>query len=280
MNAPDANKKERPPSTAVNTEPSVHKKIAGAFISLLEIDRPPIIAHCRRVARWARELGALSALSDQDLDELETSALLHDVGFMGASMSLLNTLSLDRSTDEKAKRHPLVGFAVLSQIPGFERVAESVLHHHERFDGQGYPKRLRGENIPLFSRIISVADLFDLETHPTGAMMPDLDNVRKKILQERNRSIDPELANRFLFIVTTTDDLHRQDKNTVELPLSALKAGMVLARDLKSIDGTFLLRSGAVLTDAVLNKAFSSPSLEWLLTTAHVDAISIRSEGG
>jgi HD-GYP domain-containing protein (c-di-GMP phosphodiesterase class II) len=262
-----------------NQPVGLHKSIAGAFLALLEIERPPLIAHCRRVARWARELGALTALSDQDLDELEAAALLHDIGFMSSSMSSLYTLSLDRSTDEKAKRHPLVGFSVLSQLTGFENIAKAVLHHHERFDGLGYPKKLKGEQIPLFSRIISVADIFDLETHPAGTVMPDLDNVRKKILQERNRSLDPEIANRFLFIVTTTDDLHRQDKKTIELPLSALKAGMVLARDLKTIDGTFLLRAGVVLTDTVLNKAFSSQNLEWLLTTAHVDASSIPGEG-
>ncbi len=272
---------ETNPAPATETPPSaLQKAVAIGFTTLLEIEKAPVIAHCRRVARWARELGALNMLSDADLDELEAAALLHDIGLLSSSITPLNLQSADKTVDEKTKRHPLLGFSVLSPIPGFERIATAILHHHERFDGSGYPKKLRGEEIPLFSRLIAVADLFDLESHPTGYTAPDIENVRKRILQERGRALDPDMANRFLFIVTTSDDLHRQDKKTVELPFSALKPGMVLARDLKSIDGKFLLRAGVSLTEAVLNKAFATANLEWLLTTAHVDSNSIRAEGG
>jgi len=243
----------------------------------MEVERPLMSGHCKRVARWARELGILSALSDAELDELEAAALLHDVGFLSNSLvGVRQQLAMDKNMDEKTKRHPLLGFSILSTISGFNRIAEGVLHHHERFDGTGFPQRKRGEAIPLFARIIAVADMFDLESNPGTANVPDPEMVRKVILRERNRALDPDLANRFLFVITTSDELHRHDKKTLELPFSALKAGMVLARDLKSIDGAVLLKAGVALNDAVLNKAFSSDNLEWLLTTAYVDAASVK----
>lgn len=255
---------------------AVRKGVATAFLAFLEIDRPVLTAHCKRVARWARELGVLSALSDAELDDLETAALLHDIGFLSTSVNQLRQGLNDKSTDDKVKRHPLIGYSILTSIKGFDRIAMAILHHHERFDGTGFPQKLRGENIPLFSRIIAVADMFDLESHPGNLTVPDMDKIRKVISQERARTLDPDQANRFLFILNTSDDLHRHDKNTVELPFSALKPGMVLSRDLKAIDGAYLLRAGLVLTEEILNRAFSSSNIEWLLTTAYVDASSIQ----
>ena len=255
---------------------AVRKGVATAFLAFLEIDRPVLTAHCKRVARWARELGVLSALSDAELDDLETAALLHDIGFLSSSVNQLRQGLNDKSTDDKVKRHPLIGYSILSSIKGFDRIATAILHHHEKYDGTGFPQKLRGESIPLFSRIIAVADLFDLESHPGHLVAPDLDVIRKLISHERARSLDPDQANRFLFILNTSDDLHRHDKNTVELPFSALKPGMVLSRDLKAIDGAYLLRAGLVLTEDILSRAFSSSNIEWLLTTAYVEASSIQ----
>ncbi|MFH0880259.1 MAG: HD domain-containing phosphohydrolase [Lentisphaerota bacterium] len=257
-----------------------NREVMESYMALLEIERPAVASHCRRVARWAKELGVLSALSDHDLEELEIAAMLHDIGFMSPITGPLNIYLADRTNDEKVKRHPLLGFSLLSKIKSFERIATGILHHHEKFDGSGFPKQLRGPAIPLYSRIIAVADFFDLESHPSGTQTADLETVRKRISQQRMRSLDPDLANRLLFIVTTTDDLHRQDGKTAEIPFSALKPGMVLAQDLRSIDGTFLLKAGIRLTEPILNKAFSSSSLEWLLTTAYVDPSSMRDEPG
>ena len=275
--------KEGPASTASRQEElvAVRKGVATAFLAFLEIDRPVLTAHCKRVARWARELGVLSALSDAELDDLETAALLHDIGFLSSSVNQLRQGINDRSADDKVKRHPLIGYSILTSIKGFDRIATAILHHHERYDGTGFPQKLRGESIPLFSRIIAVADLFDLESHPGNIVAPDLDKIRKLISHERTRSLDPDQANRFLFILNTSDDLHRHDKNTVELPFSALKPGMVLSKDLKAIDGTYLLRAGLVLTEEILNRAFSSSNLEWLLTTAYVEPSSVpQNQGG
>lgn len=268
-------KGRREPEAKGLHETPLPKQIAGAFLTLLDLERGSISSHCKRVARWARELGMLHALTDHELDELETAALLHDIGFLSAAIAPLSAPINDRTPDEKVKRHPLIGFSILSQINGFEQIAVAVLHHHERYDGSGFPHKLRGERIPLYARIIAVADLFDLETHPAAASSVDLDAIRRKISMERGRGLDPEITNRFLFIVTTSDDLHHQDSKTMEIPFSALKPGMVLARDLRSLDGTLLLKAGIMLTEPILKKAFTSNSIEWLLTTAHVDASSL-----
>src|SRR5947209_14762189 len=94
-------------------------------------------------------------------EQLLFAALLHDVGKIGISERIL--LKPARLTDEEyavMQLHPRIGYHLIRQIPALEPVAPAVLHHHERYDGNGYPAHLRGEVIPIEARIIAVADAF------------------------------------------------------------------------------------------------------------------------
>lgn len=250
--------------------------VSAALFSLMEIQRPAVADHCKRVARWTRELGILSALSDAELDELECAALLHDIGFMASSLTLLYQAVNNRFTDENAKAHPVLGYTILSKLPGFQNIAQAVLSHHERFDGQGFPEKKRSETIPLYARIIAVADMFDLESRCSSLGAVSVEAVRRKMSGAAGKALDPELANRLLFIVTTNEELNRFDRHTAEVPFSALRPGMVLARDLCAIDGAILLKEGTELTQRMLDRAFASSNLDWLLTTAHVTTASMK----
>jgi response regulator RpfG family c-di-GMP phosphodiesterase len=252
------------------------RTMAQTLLSVAGFDRPPVADHCRRVARWAQELGQLCGLSDTEMTELHCAALLHDIALRAGEINFLIKPTINRTLEERLRQHPRAGAAMLLPLAGWEPIAKGVLHHHEKFNGDGYPDGLKGEAIPLYARIIAVADMFDLDTRAGGPHNVAPDGARRHIADERGRALDPELANRFLFILSTSDEIAHQDQCIQEISFSALQPGMILARDLCAIDGTILLRKGVELSQSVLDRAFASSNLEWLLTTAHVDARTVN----
>jgi HD-GYP domain-containing protein (c-di-GMP phosphodiesterase class II) len=134
---------------------------------------------------------------------LKTSALLHDIGKIGVADRIL--LKDGKLTDEEyaaIKRHPEIGRNIIKQVQGFsdlQPVVEGVLYHHERYDGKGYPEGLRGESIPLFGRIIAVADAFDAMTsnRPYRSGMP-VEKALTIIHEGKGTQWDPVFADIFV----------------------------------------------------------------------------------
>lgn len=121
--------------------------------------------HSTRVAFYSLALGREIGLSDEELYELELSALFHDIGKIGVPDSVL--LKPSRLTEEEflqMKAHPTLSYEILKDFEPFQKIAINAKHHHERFDGRGYPDGLKGEEIPFISRIILIADTFDAMT--------------------------------------------------------------------------------------------------------------------
>ncbi len=138
------------------------REIVGLLSIVEEIKDPYTKGHSLNVANYseiiARELG----LKDKDIAVLRTAALLHDIGKISIpDWLLLKPTSLSEEEFNLVKLHSVVGEKLLSRVEGFEEVAKIVRHHHEKWDGSGYPDGLKGEEIPLFSRIIAVADVYD-----------------------------------------------------------------------------------------------------------------------
>ena len=167
----------------------------------------------------------------------------------------------------------------MSRIPGFERSAKAILHHHECFDGNGYPQKLWRQNIPFLSKIIAVADAYDRALHPGFALIAgDAEEARRYLARERGRSLDPDLVSKFLFVLTTVDPVRRYNENEIEMSPTALRPGMVLSRDLRSIGKVLLLRADTILTQEMIDRMLSSDNNDWLVTLAYVDAASIRED--
>lgn len=119
------------------------------------------IGLAEKVAHWAIQLGTTLSLPNDQLTELYKAALLHDVGSVGVPVAVLSKQArLDPNEFDAVKRHPLVGEEILRALPHPEQLLPAVRHHHERIDGAGYPDGLRGDAIPLFARIIAIADAF------------------------------------------------------------------------------------------------------------------------
>jgi response regulator RpfG family c-di-GMP phosphodiesterase len=257
--------------------PEVRLTFAQTLLAMLDMKSPPLGAHGRRVSRWCCELGGVSGLSPEELVDAEIAGALHDIGFLIGSSRAASFVEKDEK--EQTLRHPSIGFAVVSRIPGFERVSKAILHHHECFDGNGYPQKLWGQNIPLLSKIIAVADAYDRALHVEFSMIAgDLEEARRVLAKERGKSLDPDLVSKFLFILTTIDPVRRYNENEIEMSPTALRPGMVLSRDLRSISKVLLLRADTVLTQEMIDRVLSSDNYDWLVTLAYVDAESIRED--
>jgi HD-GYP domain-containing protein (c-di-GMP phosphodiesterase class II) len=131
--------------------------------------------------RVGQELG----LEESQLQNLEVAALLHDIGKVGIPDAILRKPGkLDEDEYTLMKKHPEYGWAVLRMLPGFERAVLNILHHHETFDGRGYPAGLRETEIPIVSRIDSVIDAFDamVSSRPYRTDLPYEEAMRRLML--------------------------------------------------------------------------------------------------
>lgn len=152
--------------------------------------------HSERVALLSRMLAQAAGMPESQCERIRIAGLVHDVGKIGVPEATL--LKPGRLTDvefEQIKKHPEVGFEILHQVRLLSDVLPGVLHHHERYDGKGYPYGLSGTDIPFMARIIAVADTFDAMSSDRAyrAKMP-----RQKVLEEISRSagsqLDPRIA--------------------------------------------------------------------------------------
>ena len=144
------------------------RKALDGLIAMLQFHERDGRGHSRRVARLTLALAdELGVGDDGDLLHFERGALLHDIGKLDVPASILTkSAPLDDQEWEVMRRHPQVGYDLLKNLPGFAGAAELVLAHHEAFDGGGYPRGLKGDQIPIGARILSIADAYDSMTHP------------------------------------------------------------------------------------------------------------------
>lgn len=121
--------------------------------------------HCERVSRYAHMLGRRLGLSPEDLDSLRIGALLHDLGKIGIGDDTVRKQGrLTTDERDRVRLHPVMGAQILADLDAFTGVVPMVMHHHECYDGSGYPAGLAGDAIPLGGRIIAVVDAFDSMT--------------------------------------------------------------------------------------------------------------------
>lgn len=152
--------------------------------------------HSERVAHMAEQLGLTVGLSAGEAERLRITGLVHDVGKIGVPEAVLTKPGkLTEDEFAKIKLHPEIGFRILRDIPQLGDVLPGVLHHHERYDGKGYPHGLAGEEIPLCARIMAVADTFDAMSS-NRSYRPAM--AREKVLSEIERcagsQLDPRVA--------------------------------------------------------------------------------------
>jgi putative nucleotidyltransferase with HDIG domain len=160
---------------------SLHELI-DVVITTLDARDPYTLEHSFRVAEYAERISEDMGLDEDTRQRIHIAAHLHDIGKIGVSDAVLKkTGNLTKTEMKEMQSHSRIGYNILSRIPMFQEISRIVLYHHERFDGHGYPEGLKGEAIPLESRIIAVADAYDAMTsdRPYRKGMPPGDAVRE-----------------------------------------------------------------------------------------------------
>jgi HD-GYP domain-containing protein (c-di-GMP phosphodiesterase class II) len=179
-----------------------------ALVNALEANDKYTRGHSERVKYLSTELGRRLGLNYKELEILEHASILHDIGKIGVDSTILNKAGkLTSSEYSLIKAHPLIGDEILGPIGTLEGVRTTILQHHERYDGSGYPYGVAGEEISLKARILSVVDTFD-------AMMTDrpyrkalsLERVREELHQGSGTQFDPLVVSTFLDMFETRQD--------------------------------------------------------------------------
>lgn len=158
------------------------------------------LGHSERVAGYALIIGKAIGLSDKDLKHLRIAALLHDIGRMEIPDNILNKKG--KLTEEEynvIKKHPDQGVEIIKSLPNLGSIIEDVRHHHERYDGKGYPAGISKQEMPLGARIIAVADAFDaMQSERPYRRAMHVVEAAKELKEGSGSQFDPELVGAFL----------------------------------------------------------------------------------
>jgi len=182
-------------ATLARAQSSV-QQAADSLISMLQLHEKDGRGHSTRVTRLALALADELGVNDGEVEGLEYGAMLHDVGKIDMPAEILSKPApLNEDEWNVMRTHPQVGYDLVRKLPYLGAAAEIVLAHHEAFDGSGYPNRLKGEDIPLGARILTIADSYDSMTHPhtQRPAMPPAMAVRE-IERCSGSQFDPDAA--------------------------------------------------------------------------------------
>lgn len=177
--------------------------ILNAFIATIDTIDKYTPGHSRRVAGYACELARQLNLPHRQVENIRLAAILKDVGNIGVEKKVLNKIEALTAEDYiEIQKHPEVSGKILDNIEAMREVVPIILQHHERYDGNGYPKGLKGEQIVLEARILAIADAFDAMTTKRGhreAVTPE--EAVYELRLNRGMQFDPKLTDTFIMMI-------------------------------------------------------------------------------
>lgn len=211
------------------------------FTSLMELRGGLLAGHSRRVADLARQLAVSLKLESEVVQQLFLGALLHDLGKIGLPDGLLGKPVTQMNSAELSlyRAHAANGEAALIAMEDLHGAAQVVRHHHERWDGKGYPDGLAAERIPLEARIVAVVnDLDGLQHGSITSRRLSMDEALKVIQESRSERYDPQIVDALVALLGRGGVT---DEPEVVTTCARLRPGMTLTRDLITTDGMLLL---------------------------------------
>lgn len=160
--------------------------------------------HSKNVSLICESLGKAMNLSDVEIRRLREAGYLHDIGKIVFNNTILKENKTDQEYSE-LKQHPIIGYRILNSFDGTLDLAETILSHHEEWDGSGYPKGLKGEEIPILARIISVAEFYDEITNKYDNSPMSSDEAVKELKRLSGKRFDPNIVDLFIKMIYKTD---------------------------------------------------------------------------
>lgn len=228
-----------------------------AFSTFIELRHKEVGSHSQRVASLAKNILKGFQLNQKEYQDIVVAAYLHDIGKISLPDKVLKKNPDDYGAGDRelVHKHPILGQSCVYGISGFEEIGVIIRHHHENYDGQGYPDNLKEKRIPLGSRIIRLCDAFDHRAFKGS--YPDvktLNEASAMLVQFSGSEFDPELIKRFIDI-DIARQLYQDDFSDVAgLKPSELKEGMIVAADINTRNGMFLLPKGAKLSEGIIKR--------------------------
>jgi putative nucleotidyltransferase with HDIG domain len=173
-----------------------------ALAAAIDAKDPYTKGHSERVAQLSVALAQDLHLSDRDIENIEYTALLHDIGKIGIDDRILGKNdSLTSEEYKKIKEHTIMGAKIIEPVDFLKNSYQAIYHHHERYNGNGYPDGLKSENIPILARIIAVADAYDA----MGSDRPyrkklSKEKILKEFTEQSGKQFDPQIVNALMLI--------------------------------------------------------------------------------
>jgi len=180
-----------------------------SLIRTIELKDLYTAGHSRRVSEVSELICKGLGMSDDQCEYLHVTGHLHDIGKIGiAEGVLMKAGKLSEAEYYLIQQHPVIGAGIFENIPGLSRMSKIIRHHHERFDGRGYPDRLKGDDIPLESAIISVADSFDAMTtfrpyKPTLTVEQAIEEIHRN----KGKQFHPDICDVFISMYYDNKDI-------------------------------------------------------------------------
>jgi len=217
---------------------------------VIELRNTSLKRHCNSVTEIAVNIAKKLNLKPEEIENIRVASLLHDIGKIGFSDSLIHKDPADMSPEEilEYRKHPLRGQITVDPVENLREAGILIRHHHERYDGTGFPDGLTGQEIPLGSRIISVADFVDKMT--TRILEESAVKITLNYVLERvNKQFDPKL---YEFLENPLKELHRKKLNIrteKKICIEELNPGMIIAKDIVTGSGITFLPKGTKLNE-------------------------------
>ncbi len=224
--------------------------MAVLLSDILSMVHPELGSHSKSTAQYTKSLSYLLHLDKDKRELLFYSSLLHDIGLINAPREVYsyNPLSGDEPMEEYLE-HPAAGVSLISQIPHLNRVSKIVRHHHEQWNGEGFPDGLSGDSIPIEARILAVTNAFDWLTR-FDHLQPR--EALETIKEKAGTLFDPEVTDVFYKFM----DLRLKEKESgiENVSIDKLHRGHILNDDLVLENGMLLFPSGTYLNEAAIEK--------------------------
>ncbi len=194
------------------------EQTAEALASAIDAKDKYTHGHSSRVAGYSKMIAKMAGKDDKECEDIYYAALLHDIGKIGVPDEIINKKGkLTDEEYEKIKEHTTIGKEILSSIVEFPYISIGAHHHHERFDGRGYPDKLKGSDIPELARIIAVADAYDAMTSKRSYRDPlPQATVRQILIEEMGEQFDPLFATQMIHMIDQDQEYAMREKEDVK----------------------------------------------------------------